>query len=85
MNWFGEELCPLPLTCQSVAAVMCQLKEGRYASAAYYMSIAKAQHLRRHEWSTLLAGKERMVDALRLVLRPRYIREKSEDPHEYGY
>ena len=55
VNWFGKEVAPLPLTCQSIAAVLCQLKEGRYASAADYMSTAKAQHLRRHEWSTRLA------------------------------
>ena len=46
VNWFGDEVAPLPLTCQSIAAVMRQLKEGRYASAADYMSTAKAQHLR---------------------------------------
>ena len=54
-NWFGASSPPLPLTPASIAAVMSQLKEGRYSAAADYMSTAKAMHLKHHEWSTRLA------------------------------
>ena len=40
---------------ESISAVTAQLKEGHYSSAADYMSTAKAQHLKRFEWSSMLA------------------------------
>ena len=53
-NWLGDSPV-LPLTLESISAVTAQLKEGHYSSAADYMSTAKAQHLKRFEWSTMLA------------------------------
>ena len=53
-NWMPE-VPVLPLTMESIAAVMSQLKEGDYSAAADYMSTAKAMHLREYEWSSRLA------------------------------
>ena len=56
-NWLGDEPV-LPLTLHSIAAVTAQLKEGKYSAAADYVSTAKAYHLRKFEWTTMLARQQ---------------------------
>ena len=59
-NWMGPSVPPLPLTLDSIAAVLGQLKRGQYRSADDYMSVAKDHHLRHHEWSTMLGRQARV-------------------------
>ena len=66
-NWFGDSEPVLPLTMQSLAAVIGQLKEGRYHAAADYASTAKSMHLRKYEWSSMLARQQNVC--LRSALR----------------
>ena len=54
-NWFGKGVPVLPLTMDKLAAVIAQLKEGRYHAAADYASTAKSMHLKKFEWSSMLA------------------------------
>ena len=65
-NLFADEPV-LPLTMHSIAAVISQLKEGGYRSAADYAGMAKAQHFRRYEWTTRLARQQTVC--LRSALR----------------
>ena len=58
-NWMGDTPV-LPLTVDSIAAVLGQLKEGQYRSADDYMSTAKDHHLVHHEWSSRLARQQRV-------------------------
>ena len=51
----------------SLAAVLAQLKDGRYWAAADYVSTAKSMHLREHEWSSMLARQHAVC--LRSALR----------------
>ena len=57
-NWLSSPV--LPLTVESIAVVLSQLKEGHYRSADDYASIAKDHHLRAHEWTTRLARQQRV-------------------------
>ena len=45
VNWFGASLAVLPLTVDSIAAVLSQLKAGGYRSVGNYVSRAKFQRL----------------------------------------
>ena len=56
-NWLPHEPV-LPLTMRSIEAVMAQVKEARFSSAADYMSTAKSMHLQKFEWSTTLARQQ---------------------------
>ena len=58
-NWLPDRPV-LPLTVQSIAVVLAQLKEGRYKSAGDYMSTAKGKHLEAHEWTSRLARQHRV-------------------------
>ena len=52
-NWLDTPV--LPLTMESIAAVTAQLKEGSYHATPDYVSTAKSRHLRRYEWTSMLA------------------------------
>ena len=51
---------PLPLTLDSIAAVLRHLKGGQYRYADDYMSVAKDKHLAKFEWDTMLGRQARV-------------------------
>ena len=68
-KWFGDQGPDvLPLTVESIAGVLSQLKAGRYRSPYKYTNVAKDMHIAAgYPWSDLLAREMRL--GLRSALR----------------
>ena len=59
-RWFGANEPVLPITVQSVQAVVAQMKDQEYASIANYISIAKDKHIGHgHTWNEFLSREAR--------------------------
>ena len=65
-EWYGHDDIDhpvLPLTPDSIKAVSAALIKGNYRSVANYISVAKDEHTRRFEWTSMLAREQRKANA----------------------
>ena len=65
-QWYGSgpDAPPvLPLTPWAIRAVVAMLIAGNYKSGANYLSRAKDEHMRDHEWTSCLAREQRRANA----------------------